>query len=113
MPRGMRPIAHRSAQGVIVLPSLKLLISARSFGRIDPAHMSRLREAGFTIYECRETVDMDRSHLEAILPDVETWVVSAYRIDEELLSMGRNLRLIIKHGIGIRKYFKDVRKCKT
>ena len=81
--------------------SRKLLITARSFGKIDTAHMARLLDAGFSIFECRESVDMDRSRLEAILPDMETWVVSAYRIDDALLAKGADLRLIIKHGIGV------------
>lgn len=44
---------------------------------------------------------MDRQALEAALPDVEAWVVSAFRADDALLSRARSLRLIIKHGIGV------------
>ena len=83
------------------MPSKRLLISARSFGKNDPAHVPTLQDAGFTIYECRETVDMDKSYLEELLPDIETWVVNAYPIDKTLMAKCPNLRLIIKHGIGV------------
>lgn len=83
------------------MASKKLLITARSFGKIDPAHLSCLEAAGFSIVACRESPDMDRRSLEAILPDIEAWVVSAFRIDDALLANGASLRLIIKHGIGV------------
>jgi len=83
------------------MPSRKLLISARSFGKNDPAHLPTLQDAGFTTYECRETVDMDRDYLKGVLPEIETWVVNAYPIDDSLMAGCPNLRLIIKHGIGV------------
>ena len=83
------------------MPSKKLLISARSFGKNDPAHVPTLEDAGFVVHECRETVDMDKAYLAEILPDIETWVVNAYPIDDALLAKCPNLRLIIKHGIGV------------
>ena len=83
------------------MPSKKLLISARSFGKNDPAHVPTLVNAGFVIHECRETVDMDKEYLGQVLPEIETWVVNAYPIDDALLSKCTNLRLIIKHGIGV------------
>lgn len=83
------------------MPSKRLLITARSFGRNDPKHVATLQDAGFTIVECRESPNTDRSCLEAVVADVESWVVSAFRIDDALLSRCNNLRLIIKHGIGV------------
>ncbi len=83
------------------MPSKSLLITARSFGKNDPMHVVTLEEAGFTIVECRESPNMDRSCLEAIVSDVESWVVSAFPIDDALLSRCSSLRLIIKHGIGV------------
>lgn len=83
------------------MASKKLLITARSFGKVDPAHIASLEEAGFSIVACRESPSMDRRSLEEVLADVEAWVVSAYRIDDALLSKGTSLRLIIKHGIGV------------
>jgi len=83
------------------MASRKLLITARSFGRVDPAHMVRLREAGFDVVEFRESPDMDKRRFEDSLADVETWVVSGYRIDDAVLARSTGLRLIIKHGIGV------------
>lgn len=83
------------------MASRRLLITARSFGKVDPAHLSTLAQAGFSIVAHRESPTMDRQSLEDALPDVETWVVSAYRIDDALLARATSLRLIIKHGIGV------------
>ncbi len=83
------------------MASKRLLITARSFGKVDPAHLSTLAQAGFSIVAHRESPTMDRQSLEDVLPDVETWVVSAHRIDDALLARATSLRLIIKHGIGV------------
>ncbi len=83
------------------MASKRLLITARSFGRVDPAHLTTLENAGFSIVAFRESPTMDRRSLEEILPEVESWVVSFYRIDDELLSRCSSLRLIVKHGIGV------------
>jgi len=83
------------------MASRKLLITARSFGRVDPSHIVRLREAGFDVVEFRESPDMDRNRLEDGLPEIQTWVVSGYRIDDAVLSRSPALRLVIKHGIGV------------
>lgn len=83
------------------MASKTLLITARSFGKVNPAHIARLREEGFAVLEFRESPDMDRKQLEDTLPDIQTWVVSSYRIDDAVLSKGERLRLIIKHGIGV------------
>jgi len=83
------------------MPSRQLLVTARSFGKNDPAHVPALEKEGFTIHECRETVDMDKALLEELLPKIETWVVNAFPIDDSLLSRATDLRLIIKHGIGV------------
>lgn len=79
----------------------KLLITARSFGKVEPAHITRLRESGFTVVEFRESPTMDRVGFEAGLLDIETWVVSGYRVDDAVLAKSTALRLIIKHGIGV------------
>lgn len=81
--------------------SKNLLITARSFGRNDPSHIPALQEAGFSIHEFREAPDMDKARLDQILPEIETWVVNAYPIDDALLGRSPGLRLIIKHGIGV------------
>ncbi len=83
------------------MASKKLLITARSFGKVDPAHIARLQEEGFTVIESRESPAMDTRQLEGILPGIETWVVSGYRIDDAVLSKSVQMRLIIKHGIGV------------
>jgi len=83
------------------MSSRQLLITARSFGKNDPAHVPALEKEGFTVHECRETVDMDKALLEELLPKIETWVVNAFPIDGALLSRATDLRLIIKHGIGV------------
>lgn len=81
--------------------SKKLLITARSFGKNDPAHLTSLKEAGFSVSECREGADIDERYLEAILPQIETWVPGTYPINEQVLEKCLRLRLIVKHGVGV------------
>jgi D-3-phosphoglycerate dehydrogenase len=83
------------------MASKRLLITARSFGKVEPAHVAQLRDASFSVVEFRESPTMDKGALEAGLPEIETWVVSGYRIDDAVLAKGAGLRLIIKHGIGV------------
>ncbi len=83
------------------MASKRLLITARSFGKVDPSHIARLQEAGFSVVESRESPAMDRAALEAGLPEIETWVVSGYRVDDAVLAKSTGLRLVIKHGIGV------------
>jgi D-3-phosphoglycerate dehydrogenase len=81
--------------------SKKLLITARSFGKNEPTHLTSLEEAGFSIFECREGADIDKRYMEELLPEIEAWVVSAYPINDQVLEKCPSLRLIIKHGVGV------------
>lgn len=78
-----------------------LLISARSFGRNDPRHLDRLRDAGFVIHERREGENADVDTVRKLLPQIDAWVVSTFPVDVETLKRCTNMKMIIKHGVGV------------
>jgi len=82
-------------------PRRNLLISARSFGRNDPRHLERLRNAGFVIHERREGENAAVDDVRQLLPQIDAWVVSTFPVDIETLKQCTNMKMIIKHGVGV------------
>lgn len=78
-----------------------VIISARSFGKVVPEPMQRLRSAGLNIAEFREGPDMNQAGLRAALADAAAWIVSFHPIDAELLAAAPALKVIVKHGVGL------------
>lgn len=78
-----------------------LLISARSFGKVVPEPLQRLREAGLDVREFREGPDLDEPGLRAALREAAAWIVSFHPVTAELLDTAPSLRVIVKHGVGL------------
>ncbi len=78
-----------------------LLVSARSFGKVVPEPLQRLRHTGLDIREFREGPDLDEAGLRAALREVDAWIVSFHPVTAELLDAAPKLRVIVKHGVGL------------
>ncbi len=93
---------HGSARGTI-------LITARSFGLNDPAHLQRLRDAGYEIVECREGAGFESDCLSLHLGGACGWIVSTAPVSADTLRHAPNLRAVVKHGVGVDNI--DVAEC--
>lgn len=82
-------------------PQPTVIISARSFGKVIPEPMQRLRAAGLNLLEFREGPDLDEQGLRAALAGADGWLVSFHPVDSELLQQAPRLRVIVKHGVGL------------
>lgn len=78
-----------------------VIVSARSFGKIIPEPMQQLQDYGCSIIECREGKDIQHDRLQQAVRTADAWIVSFYPITRELLNSARNLKVIVKHGVGL------------
>lgn len=78
-----------------------VVISARSFGKIVPEPLEKLRAAGLNILEYREGPDLDEVGLREALRTAEAWLVSFYPVTAQVLAAAPQLRVIVKHGVGL------------
>lgn len=82
------------------LREMRVLITARSFGRNHPPHLDYLRELGIDLVEYREEGPMDAERLRALVATVDGWVVSTAPVTPEIIAGAKRLKVVVKHGVG-------------
>ena len=78
-----------------------VLVTTRSFGKEVSEPMERLREAGCTILEWRESSGLDEADLRSKVARADAWIVAFQPIGPALMDAAPQLRLIAKHGVGV------------
>ncbi|MGE5553031.1 MAG: phosphoglycerate dehydrogenase [Betaproteobacteria bacterium] len=79
----------------------RVLISARSFGRVCAGPLERLRQAGLEVVEVREGKGDDRTEFLAALERADAVIVGTRPVTAEVLAHAPRLRVIAKHGVGV------------
>ncbi|TVQ98696.1 MAG: hypothetical protein EA403_13950 [Spirochaetaceae bacterium] len=82
------------------LRGLRVLITARSFGRNDPNHLSLLSDYGIDLCEYREEGPLDLDRLTDMVKNVDGWVVSVAPVNRAILEQAKRLKIVVKHGVG-------------
>jgi len=81
-----------------------VLVSSRSFGNVVDTGIELLRNAGFTVRRVREEErPLDDAKLTSIVSREvpEVIITGAEPMSESVLSAASNLRMIMKHGVGV------------
>lgn len=77
----------------------KVLITSRSFGKINHEPYDILTEAGYEITNIGAS--FDQAAFEAMVPDYDALIIGAHEFPEEVLERCRKLKIICKHGVGL------------
>lgn len=78
-----------------------VLVTTRSFGKIVPEPMERLRKEGLHILEWREETGLGIDDLREKVRQADAWIIGNFKIDAGLLENAPRLRVIAKHGVGV------------
>ncbi|MDI6871405.1 MAG: phosphoglycerate dehydrogenase [Bacillota bacterium] len=79
----------------------RVLITARTFGKVAAEPLERLRREGLEIVEVREGRGDDEAEFREALENADALLVGARPVTAEALARARRLRVIAKHGVGV------------
>ena len=78
---------------------MKIMITSRSFGKINDEPRKILENAGFEIV-AKET-DFDQDEFERTIPEYDALIIGAHPFPESVLEKCSKLQIICKHGVGL------------
>ncbi|OFW54403.1 MAG: hypothetical protein A2163_02215 [Actinobacteria bacterium RBG_13_35_12] len=77
----------------------KILVTSTSFSKIDQEPIDLLKKNNFQII--REKGPLDDENLANIIEDCDAIIVGNDFVGEKTLNQQKNLKVIVKHGVGI------------
>ncbi|MDD3164894.1 MAG: phosphoglycerate dehydrogenase [Oscillospiraceae bacterium] len=78
---------------------MKVLVTSRSFGKINDVPKKILEDAGWEMVNRGTNFDM--AEFEQIMPTFDALIIGAHDFPSELMKKCKNLKLICKHGAGL------------
>lgn len=78
---------------------MKVLITSRTFGKIDSQPRDILEKVGFEIVMMGS--DFSQEEFERIVPEFDALIISTHPFPEEVLEKCTKLKIICKHGVGL------------
>lgn len=78
---------------------MKIMITSRSFGKINDEPRKILEEAGFDIV--MKGADFDQEEFERSIPEYDALIIGAHPFPSSVLEKCKKLQIICKHGVGI------------
>lgn len=78
---------------------MKILITSRSFGKINNTPRQILEDAGFDI-DMMGT-DFNQAEFERVIPEYDALIIGAHPFPAALLARCPRLKIICKHGVGL------------
>jgi D-3-phosphoglycerate dehydrogenase len=79
----------------------KVLVTARSFGKIAETPFQVLRDAGLEVVMHPRRGPLEKHEMIPLIEDVEGIIVGTDIIDDEVLSHAPLLKVVSKHGVGV------------
>lgn len=79
----------------------KVLVTPRTFGKVDPVPLEMLREAGCEIIHNPYGRVMTEEEISELIEDVDGIIVGLDPLNEKVLSRAKRLRAISKYGVGV------------
>lgn len=87
---------------------MKIMITSRSFGKINDTPRNILEKAGFEI--CMKGSDFNQEEFERSIPEFDALIIGAHPFPESVLEKCSKLKIICKHGVGLDNI--PVEKCR-
>ena len=78
---------------------MKVLITSRSFGKVDDQPLRILEDAGLEI--TMMGTDFDQAEFERVVPEYDALIISTHPFPVEVLDKCSKLQIICKHGVGL------------
>lgn len=78
---------------------MKIMITSRSFGKINDEPRKILEDAGFEIV--MKGSDFNQEEFEATIPEYDALIIGAHPFPESVLEKCSKLQIICKHGVGL------------
>ena len=79
----------------------KVLVTARSFGKIAETPFQVLRDGGLEVVMHPRRGPLEKHEMIPLIEDVEGIIVGTDIIDDEVLSHAPLLKVVSKHGVGV------------
>lgn len=80
--------------------ALKVLVTPRSFGKIDETPIERLMEKGIEIIRNPFGRILTKEEMKELVKDVDGIIVGVDPLDQEVIESAPNLKVISKYGVG-------------
>ena len=87
---------------------MKIMITSRSFGKINDEPKKILEDAGFEVV--LKGSDFNQEEFERTVPEYDALIIGAHPFPEEVLEKCKKLQIICKHGVGLDNI--PVEKCR-
>jgi len=81
----------------------RLLITARSFRKVEGPHLDILRDSGYELRESPEDRPLKEDELIELIEDVDGGIFGVDEITSEVIRVGKRLRVISRYGVGVDK----------
>lgn len=78
---------------------MKIMITSRSFGKINDEPRKKLENAGFEIV--MKGGDFDQEEFERTIPEYDALIIGAHPFPATVLEQCKKLKIICKHGVGL------------
>lgn len=78
---------------------MKIMITSRSFGKINDEPRKKLENAGFEIV--MKGGDFDQEEFERTIPEYDALIIGAHPFPATVLEQCKKLKIICKHGAGL------------
>jgi D-3-phosphoglycerate dehydrogenase len=79
----------------------KVLVTARSFRKMQGDHWRVLQEAGYEIVTPEQDQPLKEAEMIPLIGDVEAALVGNDAVTERVIAAARRLKVISKHGVGV------------
>lgn len=80
---------------------MKVLITPRSFGQLDPSLFSTLEEAGLEVVRNSSGDILDRRMMKHLISDCDAVIVGLDPLDKEVLDAAPGLLVVSNYGVGV------------
>lgn len=87
---------------------MKIMITSRSFGKINDEPKKILEDAGFEVV--MKGAEFNQDDFEQTIPDYDALIIGAHPFPEKVLEKCKKLQIICKHGVGLDNI--PVEKCR-
>ena len=79
----------------------KVLVSARSFRKMEGDHWRVLKEAGYEIVTPEQDQPLKEAEMIALVGDVDAALVGNDAVTERVIAAAPHLKVVSKHGVGV------------
>jgi len=91
---------------------MKILISSRSFGKINPNPIDTLKNAGFDVFLNPYNKKLDEDELIELIGEAAGMIAGTEQITEKVLNHAKSLKVISRYGVGMDNIDMDVARKK-